>query len=488
MDSHLLDHLDHLDQRHPDASVLDHTLAKFAAAKEPTAAHFKEGVRHFSDLVNMLPEARAQVYGSRFSGLYIPNDLAHVWNEQCLPYQQVVAHSLDTLKPKEWQIIAKDQCTALEYFGPTPAAALNSLLKGPAVIDCGMFCQLGIWFGIRFILGDDAFNERYRNQSFLITRFIYQGTKEGKAHLGNPLFDFFTSERLADSVGIEHVFNVQKYSLKHPGGAYGGQNCLVIDAGYCIFNPLSSQKYLTRGEVVTQLLEAYNAPPDIHDADTCAILKRNPSFFQSEYGSIYAFPESNFFWVDVLRKNHSFLAHLTNVMFVAPECREHMCTIFGAEQGDPKLCFLVSFANPQANREKYETFYALACVKKVFEEELQSYPAVLDQYYQGILEIFEEFRQDLVDNSVSLQDYETDRQRCVSLIPSYLSFDLQAFLTSLKKNKMLPLSEAEIPASQNIKRSSVPHASHTPLTFFGVSSDGEPRNSGVIPSAATQKT
>ncbi len=480
--------LEHLNQLHPDSTVLDHMLAKFAPAKEPTTDHFKEGIKHFSDLVNMLPEERARVYGNRFSGLYIPNDLAYLWNEQCLPYHQVVAHSLDALKPKEWQIIAKDQCMALEYFGPTPAEALNSLLRGPAVIDCGMFCQLGIWFGIRFILGDDAFNDRYRHQSILITRFIYQGADEGKAHLGNPLFDFFTAERLADSVGIEHVFNVQKYSLKHPGGAYGGQNCLVIDNAYFIFNPLSSQKYLTRREIVTQLLEAYNAPPDTNDEDTGAILKGNPTFFQSEYGSIYAFPESAFFWVDVLRKNHSFLAHLTSVMLATPECREHMRTIFGVEQGDPKLCFLVSFANPQANREKYEIFYALACVKKVFQEELQSYPALFDQYYQGILEIFEDFRQVLVDNSVSLQDYETDRQRHVSLIPSYLSFDLQAFLTSLKKTEILHFSEAEIPTSQKIKRSTVPHTSHTPLTFFGVSSDVELRNPGVIPSAATKKT
>ncbi|MCR9192414.1 MAG: hypothetical protein NXI01_07110 [Gammaproteobacteria bacterium] len=423
--------LEYLSKLHCESEPLNQALAEFTPSKEHTLHNFKEGIKRFVHLANMLPEKREEFYGSRFSGLYLHNDLAQLWNERCPTDQRVEATSLNTLKPKDWDTIDTDQNIVLHYFGPHPAEALNHLIKGPAVIDCGMFCQLGIWFGIRFILGDDTFNTHFGNKPFMVTRHLYQPMVEGKEHFGNPLFDFFTADNLTDSVAVEHLFNVAHYTLKHPGGTSRGQNCLIVDDIYYVFDTHSSIKKFTRLAITTQLLEAYNAAPDVNDQDTIAVFKDNPAFFQSQYGSIYAFPECTISWAKTLWENPQFLKEYTNAMLAIPECRAQMNTIFGQENSDLKINFIKSFADPRAHREKYEAFYASPNVKQAFQAQLETNKTLFDQYYQDILEIFADYHQAIADETFSLEDYQKNCQSTVPTIPSCLHFNLNTFLNTL---------------------------------------------------------
>ncbi|MGV3740571.1 MAG: hypothetical protein ACO1N3_04705 [Gammaproteobacteria bacterium] len=139
----------------------------------------------------MPPDERDLFYGSRFAGLYNNNHLSELWNEHCPNEDKISPHSLDALKPASWEIVFEEEIIAFKYFGPDLAGTLNQLLEGPTVIDCGMFCQLGIWFGIRHILGDEAFNNQFTNTPFFLTRFNYVDIMKEKEALGNPLFAFF---------------------------------------------------------------------------------------------------------------------------------------------------------------------------------------------------------------------------------------------------------------------------------------------------------
>ena len=92
----------------------------------------------------------------------------------------VKALQLNSLCPQGWDYVHEEVYMAFLYKGRTPAEALDSFVKGPSVIDCGMFTQLGIWFGIRHMLGNDKFNQLFGNAPFYITQLNYSGVTDPK--------------------------------------------------------------------------------------------------------------------------------------------------------------------------------------------------------------------------------------------------------------------------------------------------------------------
>ncbi len=117
-------------------------------------------------------------------------------------------------------------------MGKDLSAGLDALLQGPTVIDCGMFCQLSLWFGIRYLIGNAVFNRLFGQAPFYVTQLLYEPIKDpSKPALGNPLYSFF--EPVSDQadvqkapLGIEYITNHKFYAYKHPGGHYIGENCL----------------------------------------------------------------------------------------------------------------------------------------------------------------------------------------------------------------------------------------------------------------------
>lgn len=85
--------------------------------------------------------------------------------------------------------------------------------------------------------------------------------------------DFLKPAPVASSVGhrsgvnIVHVKNPSNtYLFKHPAGGYGGENCIVIDDEYTVFDPeIADTSHLSLLQVGRMMLHAYNERPDADD-------------------------------------------------------------------------------------------------------------------------------------------------------------------------------------------------------------------------------
>ena len=80
------------------------------------------------------------------------------------------------------------------------------------------------------MLGNEDFNQLFGSTPFYITQLNYNEIQNPtKPYLGNPLFPFFNgSQGTPDQVAVCHLKNHNLYQMKHPGGDYGGENCVEI--------------------------------------------------------------------------------------------------------------------------------------------------------------------------------------------------------------------------------------------------------------------
>lgn len=424
--------LDHLHQLKLDTTAWEALTAEYAVPKEHTAENFKIGVKRFIALANMSPEERERFYGSRFAGLYDNKDLAQLWNAQCSPEQTITPHSIDDFKPASWQIIFADGVIALQYRGTQPSKAFNQLLLG-AIIDCGMFCQLGIWFGIRYMLGDAAFDQHFARTPVLLTRFLYEGPEQGQKHLTNPLFDFFSTEPLQSGVAIEHLFNDVTYYYKHPGGNASGHNALIIDDEYDIFHPLRSKAPMQRSDVYSDLVEMYNQAPDAHDAEALEAFQDNIDLFESCYGSIYYFPGSAFAWINSLRNDQSVLISYATELDNLPQCRDLMQEVF-AEHPDWKKGFYDAvLCDPATHRFIFEALYKDECIKETFETWLENHPNVLNDYYEEVLKLLRIHHNSMRETTLKIDTLDDNLDSQHGDIPSKLYFDFSKLLNVLNE-------------------------------------------------------
>lgn len=247
-------------------------MAYLAAFQKPRAldeAVFIEGVQQFMALANMNAKEREAFFGSAYGGLHYSNGLAELWNSQTS--DSVTGRMLLNKAPMIWNRNVESSLQMLIYKGNQPSVALDKLLQGPSVIDCGMFGQLAIWFGMRYVLGDDAFNYLFGRAPLYLTQSLYQPVSDiSEAYLGNPLLPFFKkiSEKSSPTgrVMIEYVRNHALYRAKHPGGTSNGQNCVVIDDLYTMFAPsVGENSRLTKSAVNDYLCYKFNSPRDNHD-------------------------------------------------------------------------------------------------------------------------------------------------------------------------------------------------------------------------------
>ena len=259
----------------PSRSFSKH-LELFRSPKEHRLDIFTEGVSLFTRIANLSPSERMAYYGSSFAGLHYNNDLAKLWNESS--DELIKAHQLNYICPSGWDYQVENGYFTLVYRGNDLNSALDKLLQGPTVIDCGMFCQLSIWFGIKYMLGEEAFNEIFGRAPFYLTQSVYAPiTSPIEPYMGNPLYPFFEvisseEKKFGGAVSIVHLSNHKLYQFKHPGGNYGGDNCIVINGKYTIFDPtLEVTSSLSKHNVEQLLLRAFNAQQDVNDHARLAV-------------------------------------------------------------------------------------------------------------------------------------------------------------------------------------------------------------------------
>jgi DNA replication protein DnaC len=275
-------------------------LSSFAKPKSIDSETFAKGVKKFVKLANSNPlneglgHDRKTLYGTIYSGLHYNNDLVKLWNSAHTGYEPINASHLTTLVPSGWDSRVQDGFITLIYKGQQPAQALDELVKGPTVIDCGMFTQLSLWFGIRYMLGNERFNQCFGRVPFFITQIVYNSIEDGnKPYSGNPLYSFLSKKEIVktSAVTVKHLTNTPLYPLKHPGGDYSGENCIVIGKQYYIFDPhLEDTQGITESAVLNLLRQAFNEGRAQYDTDRLSLYAANqeelhPKFFQT-YGQL----------------------------------------------------------------------------------------------------------------------------------------------------------------------------------------------------------
>lgn len=271
-------------QGQPPTPQLETYLSSFSEPKLINDENFAEGVKKFIALANSNPVGkgnnRKELYGTIYSGLHYNNDLVKLWDDEHPGQESLKTSQVLTLAPAGWDSTSQDGFITLIYKGQQPAQALDDLVKGPTVIDCGMFTQLSLWFGIRYMLGNERFNQCFGRAPFFITQFVYNRIEESsKPFTGNPLYSFLAKKEMATIpyVTVKYLANTPLYSLKHPGGSYGGENCIVIDDHYYIFDPhLESTQGISEASVLSLLRDAFNEERKPYDVERLSLYAANP--------------------------------------------------------------------------------------------------------------------------------------------------------------------------------------------------------------------
>lgn len=270
----------------PISSSLNKALSRFNIPRPLTQETFAQGVLEFIKLTHA---NRAELYGSSYLGLHYSNDLARIWNEEH-PEQKITPSRIVNCAPSPWDYVIQDGAFTLVYKGTNPAQALDNLLKGPTNIDCGMFTQLSLWFGIRYLLGNERFNQCFGRAPFFITQAVYSAIPSSDSpYAGTPLFSFLSVEE-ANGVSVVHIANVPDYLLKHPGGSAQGENAIVLNDRHYIFRPSrpSVARGLSHQDVSNLLLHDFNLPPQVFDDARLSLYAENPETVSPRFHLTFA--------------------------------------------------------------------------------------------------------------------------------------------------------------------------------------------------------
>lgn len=285
--------LQQLHSAYPSQAFAECFLATYSQPKELSMENFVAGISQFTEIANLTIAQREAYFGNQFYGLHYATSLADFWNTTSP--EKIKAHKLYTICPLGWDYRIEDNHFILVYRGDDLSTALDKLLQGPTVIDCGMFCQLAIWFGIRYMLGNDTFNMLFGRAPFYVTQFNYQPIiTSTMPHLGNPLYQFFHdcgSSLISSDVSISYVPNHPSYAYKHPGGLSLdlGQNCVVIGGNrYIVFDPhWEKASALNKQDVEQLLLGSLNAPQDDSDTAKLELYAQRPEEIHPKFNKTF---------------------------------------------------------------------------------------------------------------------------------------------------------------------------------------------------------
>lgn len=258
-------------------------MSTFIEPKEMSLANFCIGVESFLRIANFTADERRTFYGSELFGLNYSTNIADLLSATGT-FGRVSVSQLVKVHPDSWGSPSAGTGKAfLVYEGSKPSQALDELIKGPTAIDCGMFCQLAIWFGIRYVLGNEIFDTLFGRQALYVTQFNYSAPDtSSNPYTGSLLSSFMSGDAeiedgIAESIQISYVSNIQDYQYKHPGGEANGQNCILTPDGlYTIFSPFRAEKKFPKSVIQDILFGFFNAPQDTHDLECLARYEKFP--------------------------------------------------------------------------------------------------------------------------------------------------------------------------------------------------------------------
>jgi hypothetical protein len=152
--------------------------------------------------------------------------------------------------------------------GKSAAAAVKAFLHGITIGECNTTMKALEWDAARAAMGDAAFDKAYE-EGFVISPEASppvitetEGAKAAQAGKGSG-----TLGNRPAQVGDWYYFcNHPKYLLKHPGGAWQGENAILsrVDKGVQYWSGLGADDK-TEDSMMDEMVEAYNGDRDEDD-------------------------------------------------------------------------------------------------------------------------------------------------------------------------------------------------------------------------------
>ncbi len=118
------------------------------------------GIRDFAAIAGY---QRAEYFENPWSGLQYPTEVEELWRQThpCLS-RAARDESVGWICPPTWSHTFENAMCTITYCGSAPfSQGLNELATGPTSLDCGMFCQVLIWMGLRYMTGDGIFDRAF---------------------------------------------------------------------------------------------------------------------------------------------------------------------------------------------------------------------------------------------------------------------------------------------------------------------------------------
>ncbi|KAK5043465.1 hypothetical protein LTR84_011959 [Exophiala bonariae] len=238
-----------------------------------------EGACRFAFFTNLDGPKRAKYYGSELKGLHYVDSFTELWNSHYPTVRLTAAHmDVKRVCPPSWSSVKGDSGWTLTYRGEgTTSQALNELLLGPTVLDCGLWTEMAEWNKIRWMLGDPEVDLKFkfRKGEFYLTQRCFTPR-------GNLLYRFYDPVEEKHRIRVRLVFNHATYSYKHPGGMARLFHALEVDGRCMIFSPGAFSHILTPVELDQLLKELYNEPRTIADLEELYVRRQFDSTLPEE--------------------------------------------------------------------------------------------------------------------------------------------------------------------------------------------------------------
>ena len=161
------------------------------------------------------------------------------------------------LPPDHWLKDRRYEYT-FTCIGPSASDAIDAVYDAGTALECNLAAQLAAFASVRDALGKRKFDRRYPREAPLVL----------SSEIPVAIDDLTTEERVSDEGlvpgDLGYVRNHWAYLVRHPAGAWAGENAVYEGAGWWRGHGVSGR--FTEASLAPSLANAYNASPDAADS------------------------------------------------------------------------------------------------------------------------------------------------------------------------------------------------------------------------------
>ena len=283
-----------LQKKSINSSQLEFLRVSDRPVEEINVAKFNQDLADIFQFMNTPYSERAEKFGDTLLGLHYDSDFLKELHKQGISTSFEGALNTKQMTRVHPDCFNRENGLQLSYYGNNPAEALDKLLAGPTVIDCGMSIQIAILVALKKQLGSEQFNLIFGKKPFRITQYLWNGNDVDPEN-NNPLYELFSYLPRPGSVCIKYFQNDPTYGAKHGGGNYTGHNTICLTRHpspdlaihspfYLTFDPNGAPS--TEERIKEDLVKAFNTDPT-ESAKKCHAKweadPKNAPYFATDY-------------------------------------------------------------------------------------------------------------------------------------------------------------------------------------------------------------